>query len=380
MDTFQLTEEQVAIRDLAAKLAESFEEPTERWDRDGAFDRAFVAEVVREGGLCGMTLPAEYGGLGLGYLEFILALEQFARISYPAAFFLASTCSGPIDFLLQFGSERVKQTFLPPLVSGEQLCAVAISEPEAGSDVGNIRTRAVIEGDTIRINGSKSWVGGGGDWDSYVVFARLSDAPGVAGLGCLVVPKGAPGLSFGSRFNLMGTRPIPRSEIVFEDCRVPADNLLTEPGSFASMIEIFNGERIHNACLGLGIAQGAYEAAAEYANQRVQFGQRIVDFQGTQWKLAEMETLLEACRQLVYRAARAKDAGVALGRIVSQAKLFCASYMPAVCEQALQIQGATGYAEGSRVERAFRDVRALVCVGGGTTEMMKNYLGRLHRT
>ena len=191
------------------------------------------------------------------------------------------------------------------------------------------------------------------------------------------MPKDAPGLRFGSRFNMMGTRPIPRSEILFEDCSVPVENILSEPGSFRSMIEVFNGERIHNSCLALGIAQGAYEAATDFANQRVQFGKRIVDFQGTQWKLAEMGTLLEAARQLVYRAARAKDAGVSLGKIVSQAKLFCSLYMPVVCEHALQIQGATGYAQGSRVERAFRDVR-LVCVGGGTTEMMKNYLGRLH--
>jgi butyryl-CoA dehydrogenase len=202
----------------------------------------------------------------------------------------------------------------------------------------------------------------------------MSDATGVAGLGSIVIDKDAPGLKFGSKFKMMGSRPVPRSEVIFDDCIVPVRNILTGPGSFRQIIEVFNCERIHNACLGLGIAQGAYEHAAAYARKRIQFNKRLVDFQGIRWKLAEMETLLEACRCLVYKAAWAKDAGKPLGALVSQAKLFAATYCPKVCDEALQIEGAFGYSEGSRVERAYRDVR-LVPIGGGTTEMMKNFLG-----
>jgi butyryl-CoA dehydrogenase len=377
MTEFELTTEQVAIRDLAAKVAADFEVPNERWDREGIFPRDEVKGPICAAGFAAMTIPEEYGGGDASYADFILVLEQFARISMAAAFFLLSTCSGPIDFIVKFGNKSLKERYLRKLAAGDVYCAMAMSEPDAGSDVGSIRTRAVIEGDRIRINGAKIWVGGGGDADMYVVFVRMNDAAGVAGLGSVIVDKDAPGLKFGSRFRMMGTRTVPRCEVLFEDCIIPVENILTEPGTFGQMIEVFNGERIHNACLGLGIAQGAYEHAAGYAKERVQFNKRLVDFQGIQWKLADMEMLLEACRLLVYRAARAKDAGHSLGRFVSQAKLFSATYCPQVCDQALQIEGAFGYSEGSRVARAYRDVR-MVPLAAGSTEMMKNYLGGLH--
>lgn len=377
MQSFELTDEQIAIRDLAAKIAANWDSATEKWDREGIFDREMVAAATRKAGFAGMTIPEEYGGLNSRYFDFILAFEQYARISYPAAFFLCSTCSGPIDFILKFGSPALKNRYLPKLASGEHVCSIAISEPNAGSDLGAIATRARIEGDKVRINGTKVYVGGGGDSELYVALVRMSDAPGVAGLGSVVFDKDAPGLTFGSRFKMMGSRAVPRSELIFNDCIIPVENILTEPGSFSKMIEVFNAERIHNACFALGIAQGAYEHAAAYAKDRVQFNRRLVDFQGIQWKLAEMETLLEASRLLIYRAARAKDAGEPLGAMVSQAKLFAATFCPQVCDQALQIEGAFGYSEGSRVERAYRDVR-LIAIAGGSNEMMKNFLGGRH--
>lgn len=377
MQTFELTEEQIAIRELANKLAANWEAPTEKWDREGTFDRDAIAIPTRNAGFTGMTIPPEYGGQGSAYLDFILVFEQFARISYPAAFLLCSTCSGPIDFILKFGSEAIRSRYLTKLASGEYLCSIAISEPDAGSDLGAISTRARIEGDRVRINGAKIYVGGGGDSELYVVLVRMSDAQGVAGLGSVVVDRNAPGLKFGGRFRMMGSRPVARSEVLFDDCVVPVDNVLTEPGSFSRMIEVFNVERIHNACFALGIAQGAYEHAAAYARERVQFKKRLVDFQGIQWKLAEMETLLEASRLMIYRAARAKDAGHPLGVMVSQAKLFAATYCPQVVDHAMQIEGAFGYSEGSRLERAYRDIR-LVPIAGGSNEMMRNFLGGRH--
>ena len=377
MADFFLSEEQIAIREMARKLSQGWEELSRTWDLGGSFDREPIMGPIRKAGLAGMTIPPEYGGMGAPYLDFILAYEQFARVNYTAAFLLGSTCSGPLDFILNFGSPSLKAKHLPRLASGEHLAAVAITEPDAGSDLGAIRTRAKIEGDQVRINGGKFFVGGGGDCELYVVLVRMSDAPGVAGLGSVLVEKDAPGLKFGAKFRMLGSRPVPRSEMIFEDCVVPVENILTEAGSFGRMIEVFNGERIHNACLALGIALGAYEHAAEYAKERVQFGKRLVDFQGIQWKLADMEMLLEATRCMIYRAAAAKDAGQPLGVIVSQAKLFAATYCPMVVDQALQIEGAYGYTEGSRVERAYRDIR-LVPIAGGSVEMMRNYLGGRH--
>lgn len=374
MHTFELTEEQIAIQDLARKMAATWAEPNVRWDRDCTFDREAIARPCREAGFTGMVIPEAYGGAASSYMDFILVFEQFAMVSYAAAMFMLSTCSGPIDFILKFGSDAIKKKYLPKLVTGEFLCGMAISEPNAGSDIGAMTTRARIEGDKVRINGNKVWVGGGGEWELYVALVRMSDAPGVAGLGSVLIEKDAPGLKFGPKFKLMGTRPVPRSEMIFDDCIIPVENILTEPGSFSRMIEVFNGERIHNACLGLGIAQGAFDHAARHARDRVQFKKRLVDFQGIQWKLADMETRLEACRLMVYRAARAKDAGVPLGVIVSQAKLFAASVCPEICNQAMQIEGASGYSEGSHTERAYRDVR-LVPLAAGSNEMMMNFLG-----
>lgn len=373
---YELTEEQRAIQDLARRLASDgdWEGLARKWDAAAAFDRTPVTSKLRETGLAGMTIPKEYGGGGAGFLDFIVAYEQIARVNYTAAFLLSSSCSGPIDSIVQFGSDAVRRKFLPKLANGEWLAAIAITEPDAGSDIGAIRTRAIVEGDTVRINGNKIYVGGGGDFEVYVVFVRMSDAPGVDGLGCVVVDRASPGLKFGPKFRMLGSRPVPRSEIIFDDCIIPREQVLLGPGGFRQMIEVFNGERIHNATLALGLAQGAFEHASQYAKDRIQFNKRLADFQGIQWKLAEMQTLLSASRLMIYRAAAAKDAGAALGVLASEAKLFAATYCPKVVDQALQIEGAFGYSEGSRVERAYRDIR-LVPIAGGSVEMMLNYLG-----
>ena len=373
---FELTEEQRAIGDLARKISEDgdWEGLSAKWDREGNFDRTPITSKLREVGLTGMTIPTEYGGGAAGFLDFIIAYEQIARVNITAAFVLSSSNDGPIDAILHFGSDATKKKYLPKLTSGEWLAGIAITEPDAGSDLGAIRTRAVVEGDKVRINGSKFYVGGSGNFELYVVYARMSDAPGIDGLGCVVVDLNSPGLKFGPRFKMLGARSVPRSEMIFEDCVVPRENVLLGAGGFRRMIEAFNAERIHNAAMALGIAQGAFDHAAQYAKERVQFKKRLVDFQGIQWKLAEMQTILSASRMLIYRAAAAKDAGQALGTLASEAKLFASKYCPRVVDQALQIEGAFGYSEGSRVERAYRDIR-LVPIAGGSIEMMLNYLG-----
>ncbi len=373
---FELTEEQRAIADLARKIAEDgdWEGLSAKWDRDGSFDRAPIISKLRETGLVGMTIPTEYGGGGATFLDFILAYEQIARVNITAAFVLSSSNDGPIDAILHFGSEETKKKYLPKLTSGEWLAGIAMTEPDAGSDLGAIRTRAVVDGNHVRLNGNKIYVGGSGNYEVYVVYARMSDAPGIDGLGCVVVDHNSPGLKFGAKFRTLGARPVPRSEMIFEDCIVPRENVLLGAGGFRKMIEAFNAERIHNSAMALGIAQGAFEHAAQYAKERVQFKKRLVDFQGIQWKLAEMQTILSAARMLIYRAASAKDAGLSLGTLSSEAKYFAAKYCPQVVDQALQIEGAFGYSEGSRVERAYRDIR-LVPIAGGSIEMMLNYLG-----
>ena len=373
---FELNSEQLAIQDLARRIAVdgNWEELAREWDARGDFDRAPIVSKLREAGLSGMTIPVEFGGSGASFLNFILAYEQFCRINYTAAFVFGSSNSGPIHSIVEFGSEKLKKHYLPKLATSEWLAAIAITEADAGSDVGAIRTKGTIVGDKLLINGSKVYVGGAGAFEVLVVFVRMSDAPGIDGLGCVLVDGNAKGLSYGAKFQMLGSRPVPRSEIIFNDCEVPTDQILLGPGSFRKMIETFNGERIHNACLALGIAQGAYDHAVGYARERKQFKKRLIDFQGIQWKLGEMQTLLEAARMLIYRAAVAKDSGQSIGVITSQCKFFAAKYLPGVVDQALQIEGAFGYSQGSRVERAYRDIR-LVPIAGGSIEMMLNYLG-----
>lgn len=370
---FQLTEEQQRLKAVVRELAEKeFAPHAARWDETGEVELDRIAGRLREIGLLGMTIPEEYGGSGRPFLEFILALEELARVAYPPAFVLLSTCSGPVSIIMRLGSEAQRRRWLPGLVSGETFAAVGMSEANAGSAASDVETTATRDGDGYILDGSKLFVGGGGHVELYVIFARFGAVPGPKGVGALVLEKGTPGFAFGQQIPFMGTRGIPRRELLFNRCRISRENILVSEGGFGRLMNDFNYERIHNATLSLGFAQGAFEQATSYVKQRRQFGRELCEFQGIQWMIADMATELEAARLLIYRAAANADAtGHADGLETSMAKRYAAEMSLKVCDTALQLHGAYGYSKEFPLERMYRDARG-IAIATGTVEIHKN--------
>lgn len=370
---FLLTEEQRRLKALVRDLAEKeFAPKAAGWDETGEVDLGEIAVRLRDVGLLGMTIPEEYGGSGRPFLDFILALEELARVAYPPAFVLLSTCSGPVSIIQRLGSDAQRRRWLPPLVRGETFCAVGMTEANAGSAASDVETTATLDGDAYVLDGSKLFVGGGGHVEIYVIFARFGGVPGSRGVGALVLEKGTPGFEFGQQIPFMGTRGIPRRELLFNRCRVPKTSVLVSEGGFARLMNDFNFERIHNATLSLGFAQGAFEQACTYVKQRRQFGRELCEFQGVQWMIADMATELEAARLLIYRAAANADAtGRADPLETSLAKRYASEMGIRVCDTALQLHGAYGYSKEFPLERFYRDARG-IAIATGTVEIHKN--------
>ncbi len=372
-----LSDEEMQLKQTARKLAEErLRAPTLEWEQSGIVDFPYLINEMTAVGLVGMVIPEEYGGGGASFLDFILVMEEMARVSYPAAYLLQATNSGPVKHIAALASAEVKSRVLSEVAAGRAICSIAITEPDAGSDLGAIRTtaRQVADGE-FRVNGRKLYVGGAGNSSFYVVYVRMSDDPGTKGLGCILIDADTDGLELGPNANMLGSRGIPRHELIFNDCRVPAANVLCGPGEFRRLISIFNGERIHNAAMALGTATGAYDHALEHARARVQFGQRLADFQGIRWKLADMAARLDTSRLLVQRVARLVDSGADVGYAASVAKLITCEAACEIVDSALQIEGAMGYHEGF-VQNAYRNVR-MTTIAAGSTEMMRNHLANL---
>lgn len=373
---FKLSEQQkmmvASVREMAQR---EFKSHLVEWDQARYFPRLEVAQKLRSLGILGMTLPVEHGGGGMPFLDYILALEPLAECSHPAALVLVSSCGGPVNHLLEFGSEAIKAKYLPLLSTGEMMCAIAMTESEAGSDTGAMKSRARIEGDEVVINGTKLYVGGSGAFEMMVAYVRMSDAPGTEGIGSVLITKEAPGLRYGRVQEMMGLRAIPRAEIIFDNCRVPTSHILTRPGQFKQLINSFNSERIHNAMFCVGQGQAALDEALNYARLRKQFGRRIGDFQGIRWKLADMGMRLQAARLLVYQAAARFSDGEDAAFEASMAKTYASEAAFEVANQAMQICGANGFASGSRIEVLFREIRAHM-LGGGSVEVVRNYIGK----
>ncbi len=372
---FRLSEEQVRLKALVRGLAErEFAPQAARWDESGDVDLRAVASELRKIGILGMTIPQAYGGMAQPFLDFILALEELARVAYPPAFVLLSTCSGPVSIIMRLGSDAQRQRYLPPLTRGEKFCAVAMSEAGAGSAATDISTSARRDGDDYLLDGHKLFVGGGGQVELYVVFARFGAVSGARGVGALVLEKDTPGFSFGQQIRFMGTHGVPRRELLFNSCRVTKDCVLVTEGGFARLMNEFNYERIHNSALSLGFAQGAFDAACRYVKERKQFGRELCEFQGVQWMIADMATELEAARMLIYRAAANADArGGADPLETSIAKKYASEMSLKVCDTALQLHGAYGYSRDFPLERIYRDARG-IAIATGTVEIHKNQI------
>jgi alkylation response protein AidB-like acyl-CoA dehydrogenase len=371
-----MSSEQSDLQELAGRVARSeLADLSAQWESGNDIDFLQLTKLLMAPGFLGMTIPVEHGGSGASFFDFVLVLEALAETSNPAAFLMQATCSGPVSHIIELAENPIRHEVLSRVASGESLCAMALTEPDAGSDVGAVKTRVRQTGSgQYLLNGGKIYVGGAGVADYYVVYARMGESPGTEGVIALVVSADAPGLSFGAQTQFIGTRGVPRRELIFDDCEIPENHILTEPGEFRRLMNIFNGERLHNSAMSLGTAQGAFNHAARYSTQRKQFGSRIADFQGTRWKLAEMSTSLEAVRLMVYAASVAHSRGEGNPVAASMAKYFAAEQGFKVVDMAMQIEGALGCQDGL-VERAYRNLRTFR-IAAGSSEMMLNHIGQ----
>ncbi len=372
---FTLTDDQAALRDTARRFArEQLPDLARELEDDDAPVPADWRRRYAEMGFLGINVPAEYGGLGLGNLEALLVLEEFAKISSAVAFPVFESSVGPAKAIEHFAGENLKRRVLPAMCAGDIVVAVSMSEPEAGTALTDLRTCAEIRGDCIVLDGQKRWCSGGGHSDGYVVYCRLSDAPGARGIGAVYVERDRPGVSFGARERMMGFRGIPSADIFLDAVEVPAENLVVPAGGFARLMEAFDLERCGNATMALGQAAGALEEVTDYVQQRRQFGKPIVEFQAVQLKLAEMAMRVEAARLLIHRAAQnsARTSASGLPGIFesSVAKCFANEIAREVCGDAVQLLGAYGYSKSFNMERRFRDAWGWG-IAGGTIDVQK---------
>jgi alkylation response protein AidB-like acyl-CoA dehydrogenase len=373
---FTLSEEQKLLKKTVREFAESELAPHSReWDEKQEFPRA-VFTKLGELGLMGVAWPPEYGGAGMSTLEWAIVMEELARVDAGVALSLAahhSLCSGHI-FLA--GTEAQKKTYLTPLAKGEKVGCWGLTEPGAGSDAGGTKTTAVRDGGAWVLNGSKTFITNGRIADTAVVMAVTDKSKGKKGISAFVVERGTKGFRSGKKEDKLGVRSSDTSELVFEDCRVPAENLLGQEGrGFVDTLRILDRGRIGIAAFSVGIGQAAFEASMRYARERKQFGHMIADFQAIQFKIAEMATKVEASRLLTYRAATLRDEGREHTAESSMAKLFAGESAVDVAMDAIQIHGGYGYLKDYPVERYLRDSK-LGTIGEGTSEVQKLVIAR----
>lgn len=373
---FDLTEEQLAIRDMARDLAQKEIAPhATRWDEEQHFPKELFT-AMGELGLLGIVIPEQYGGSGLGYVEYATILEEIGAADGGVGLGVAAHNSLCTNHLFLFGSEELKQEFLPKLATGEWIGAWGLTEAGAGSDAGGTRTTAVLDGDEWVLNGSKNFITHATVGDAAVIVARTSKTGDHRGISAFFVPFDRPGVGPGKKENKLGMRCSDTSSIIFEDCRVPAGYLLGDEGDgFIQAMKVLDGGRISIAALSLGIGRGALDATIEYAQTREQFGKPISSFQLTRAKLADMAMELDAARLLTLRSAALKDAGKTVTRESSMAKLFASEVAVRIGEEAVQIHGGYGYTKDYPVERFWRDSK-LCTIGEGTSEIQRMVIAR----
>ncbi|MEZ5591573.1 MAG: acyl-CoA dehydrogenase family protein [Gammaproteobacteria bacterium] len=368
---FRLNDEQIQLQDTARRFVRSelttLAQELEREDRPVPLEwRRRLAEM----GFLGVNVSTEYGGLGLGNIEALLVLEEFAKVSSALAFPVFESSVGPIRAIEHFAQDSLRQRVIPAVCAGDIVVAIAMSEPGAGSALTDLTTRAQIKNDQITITGQKRWCSGGGHADAYLVYCRLSDKPGARGIGAVYVEKNTPGLSFGKPEQLMGFRGIASADIFFDAVSVPLDHLVVPAGGFKQLMQAFDLERCGNATMSLGLAAGALEDAVDYVQERQQFGKPIVDFQAVQLKLAEMAMRVEGTRLLIQRAAQNANDGLPSIYESSVAKCFANEMAREVCGHALQLLGAYGYSKAYPMEQRLRDAWGWG-IAGGTIDIQK---------
>lgn len=374
---FDLTEDQQAIRDTVRRFAREKIAPIAAdLDEKQEFPKETIKELGQMG-ILGIGFPEEEGGSGFDTLSYVLAVEELSRVDGSHGITLAAHCSLGVWPIHAFGTPEQKARYMPKICSGEQLASFGLTEPEAGSDAGGTRTTAVLDADEWVLNGTKQFITNATYAGVLVVTARTDkSAKGSRGISAFLLPTDAPGFSLGKKENKLGLRASDTRELIFEDCRIPKDALLGELNhGFPIFMRTLDGGRISIAALGLGIAQGALDAAVPYAMQRKQFGRPIADFQMIQSHLAEMHTEITAARHLTYHAARMKDAGRRFTMESAMAKYYASIVAMKTTTVAIQIHGGYGYTKDYPVERYFRDAK-LCEIGEGTTEIQKIVIAR----
>jgi hypothetical protein len=345
------------------------------WDEACEFPLATVKKLGSMG-LMGAIFPPEYGGAGLGYVGYVMALEDLSAVDGAVGITVAAHNSLGSNHIFMTGNEAQKRKYMPRLTSGEWLAAWALTEPEAGSDAGGARTTAVRKSGSYLLNGNKIFTTNGTYADVTVVIAVTDQSKGTHGLSAFLVEKGTAGLRTRKIANKLGLRASDTSELTLENCEIPAENLLGAEGrGFIDALRVLDGGRISIAALALGIGRGALDAALKRVKERRQFGKAIAEFQGIQWKLAEMATKLDAARLLTQRAAALKDAGRTVTLESSMAKLFASEVAVRICDEAVQLFGGYGFIKDYPAEKYYRDVK-LCTIGEGTSEIQRTVIAR----
>lgn len=375
-DIYELTSDQRDWRETLREFADKEIAPhAARYDDAGEFPWDSVKKM-RELGLFGLIFPEKYGGQGSGTLEYVLAVEEVSRACASTGITLAAHVSLGTWPIYNFGTEEQKQRYLPALCTGEKLASFGLTEPEAGSDAGGTKTRAVLEGDQYVVNGRKIYITNGSVSGTTVFTAVTKPGVGVKGISSFIIERGTPGFTPGTREKKLGHRASDTVELMFENVRLPQGNRLGPEGDgFVQFMKTLDGGRISIGAMSLGIAQAALDASVKYSRERKQFGRSIADFQAIQLLLAEMATELEAARLLVYTTARLKDRGQPFTRYAAMAKLKASTVAMRAADSSVQIHGGAGYMTDHPVERYFRDAK-LMEIGEGTSQIQKLIIAR----
>ncbi len=373
---FDETENQIMIAEMIRNFGAREIRPFMMdWDETQEFP-IDLFHKMGEHGLMGVLVPEEYGGSGFGYLEYITAIVELARIDGSIGLSMAAHNSLCTNHILQFASEDQKQRYLPKLATGEWIGAWALTEPNTGSDAGNMKTVARRQGDYYVINGAKNFITHGRSGNVAVVIVRTGEVGDSHGMSAFIIEKGTPGFSSGKKENKLGMRASETAELIFDDCKVHRSQMIGEEGEgFIQAMKILDGGRISIAALSLGIACGAFDCALQYSKERQQFNKPIASFQGIAFKLADMATRIEAARLLTYRAGDLKNKGIDVNRESAMAKLYASEVAVYAANEAVQIFGGYGYTKDFPAEKFYRDAK-LCTIGEGTSEIQKLVISR----
>ncbi len=373
---YMLTEEQLMIKDLAHQIAEEKIIPVRaELDENEEFPHAIMKDLAQSD-LFGLIIPEEYGGMGMGCLENVLAVEELSWACCGVATSFAASSLGAYPILL-YSSNEQKKKYLPDIAKGAKMAAFGLTESNAGSDASGIQTTAVLDGDFYVLNGTKQWITNGGEADIYSIIAMTDRSKGPRGASAFIVEKGDPGFGFGKKEKKMGIRASTTRELVFNDCRIPKDRLIGREGvGFIVTMKTFDQSRPGVGAQAVGVAQGALDAAVEFAKTRVQFGSPIISFQAVQHILADMATAVEAARALVYSVARMVDSKPKdVSKEAAMAKVFATDMAMKVTTDAVQVFGGSGYMRDYPVEKMMRDAKILQ-IYEGTNQIQRNIIGQ----